>query len=180
MSNNQIKDHLTPPKARFILGVSFFGLGLCAPLIVPVVVASSLPSGWKVTISGLLALGIPEVLMGLAAVVLGKSGFNYLKQRAYRLFKRYALPKSVSRTRYNIGLILFILPIITSWLGPYLSVLIPDLGKNQLLLSALGDLFFLISLFILGGDFWDKLKALFIYEARAPYPDIMNGPQKGL
>jgi hypothetical protein len=34
-----------------------------------------------------------------------------------------------------------------------------------------GDLLLLASLFVLGGDFWDKLKALFIYDARAHMPD---------
>jgi hypothetical protein len=28
----------------------------------------------------------------------------------------------------------------------------------------------LTSLFVLGGDFWDKLRALFLYEARAVFP----------
>lgn len=172
MINNQTKDQEALPKGRFVLGVSIFGLGFCVPLLIPLVVASSLPSGWKATLSGLLALGIPEVLMVLAAVVLGKSGFNYLKKRTFRLFERYALPKSVSRTRYRVGLVLFILPVIAGWLGPYLSLLFPDLEKNQLSVSGLGDLIFLISLFVLGGDFWDKLKALFIYEAKAQLPDI--------
>jgi hypothetical protein len=34
-----------------------------------------------------------------------------------------------------------------------------------------GDLIFLVSLFVLGGDFWDKLKALFIFESKAPIVD---------
>jgi hypothetical protein len=28
----------------------------------------------------------------------------------------------------------------------------------------------LASLFVLGGDFWDKLRALFLYQARAIFP----------
>jgi hypothetical protein len=28
----------------------------------------------------------------------------------------------------------------------------------------------LISLFVLGGDFWDKLRALFVHSARAVFP----------
>jgi hypothetical protein len=30
---------------------------------------------------------------------------------------------------------------------------------------------FLASLFVLGGDFWDKLRALFVREARAVFPE---------
>jgi hypothetical protein len=29
----------------------------------------------------------------------------------------------------------------------------------------------LVGLFILGGAFWDKLRALFIYEAKAVFPE---------
>jgi hypothetical protein len=29
----------------------------------------------------------------------------------------------------------------------------------------------LISLFVLGGDFWDKLRALFVHGARAVFPE---------
>jgi len=30
---------------------------------------------------------------------------------------------------------------------------------------------FLTSLFVLGGDFWDKLRALFVRRARAAFPE---------
>jgi hypothetical protein len=170
MINSQTTDQVALPKGRFVLGVSIFGLAFCVPLLIPAIVASSLPSSWKATLSGALALGIPEVLMVLAAAVLGKSGFNYLKKRTFRLIKRYALPKSVSRTRYQIGLMLFILTLITGWLGPSFCLFMPCLEKTQLLVSALGDIIFLISLFVLGGDFWDKLKSLFIYEVKAQLP----------
>jgi len=30
----------------------------------------------------------------------------------------------------------------------------------------IGDVMFVVSLFVLGGDFWDKVRALFVYDAR--------------
>lgn len=101
MINDQTKDQDDLPKGRFVLGVSIFVFAFCMPLLIPLVVASSLPSGWKVTLSGLLALGIPDVLMVLAAVVLGKSGFDYLKKRTFELLKHYTLPITVSLARYR-------------------------------------------------------------------------------
>jgi len=169
MTNNRTTEESV--QRRFALGVSIFVLALFVPLLIPVVISSSLPSGWKVTLSGLLAFGIPEVLMLLAAMVLGKSGFKYLKQRAFLLVKRYVLPKSVSRIRYRIGLVLFLLTVVMSWLALYLCPFIPFLKDNQLLVGVLSDMIFLISLFVLGGDFWDKLKALFMFEAKAHLPD---------
>jgi hypothetical protein len=32
------------------------------------------------------------------------------------------------------------------------------------------DMLFVVSLFVLGGEFWDKLRALFVYDARAEFP----------
>jgi hypothetical protein len=32
--------------------------------------------------------------------------------------------------------------------------------------SLIGDVIFVASLFVLGGDFWDKIRALFVYRAR--------------
>ena len=37
--------------------------------------------------------------------------------------------------------------------------------------SLIGDLVFLSSLHVLGGDFWDKLRALFVPGARTRFPE---------
>ncbi|MGD1986316.1 MAG: hypothetical protein PVH74_11575 [Desulfobacterales bacterium] len=39
----------------------------------------------------------------------------------------------------------------------------------------IGIFFFVASFFILGGDFWDKFRALFIYEAKAQIPKRKSG-----
>jgi len=39
-----------------------------------------------------------------------------------------------------------------------------------------GDTFFLTSFFVLGGKFWDKVKALFVYEARAVLRAMVGSP----
>jgi hypothetical protein len=38
------------------------------------------------------------------------------------------------------------------------------------LMAMSGDLLLIVSLFILGGDFWDKLRALFVRDAKAVFP----------
>lgn len=77
--------------------------------------------------------------------------------------------ENLSRWRFSIGL--FLLTVISRWLSPYLSQFFPLFQRNQLLIGVAGDLIFLVSLFVLGGDFWDKLKALFIFESKAPIVD---------
>ncbi len=158
-------------KWRFRVGLSLFVFGFAVPLLIPLVLTSDLPPGWKAVLSGFLGLGAPEFFMLVAAVVLGREGFNYLKKRSCSLLKRYALPKSVGRTRHHIGIALFVLAVISGWLSPYLSLFIPLFQRNQLLIGVAGDLIFLVSLFVLGGDFWDKLKALFIFESKAHIVD---------
>ena len=106
-----------PPGWRLNLGVALFLLSLFCPLGVPLVALTNLSLAWKATISGILMLGGPEVLALLAVVFLGKSGFVYLKAKAYGLFKQYALPREVSRGRYRLGLALFIVPLFCGCCG---------------------------------------------------------------
>ena len=69
----------------------------------------------------------------------------------------------MSRARYNIGLVMFILPILFGWVALYVSDWIPNLKDNTFAYAIGGDMLLLASLFVLGGDFWDKIRALFVY-----------------
>lgn len=155
------------PTDRLYAGGVIFIMGFLSPLLVPLVTTSSLPVGWKTTISGLLLVGVPELTMLIAAAVMGKEGFDYLKQRVFGfLGKHFAPPETVSRTRYRIGLILFMIPLLFGWIVPYIPGYLPLFEENRLLFAVIGDVLLLSSLFVLGGEFWDKLRALFIYKAK--------------
>lgn len=155
-------------RGRLYTGGAIFVAGFLSPLLVPLVTASSLPVAWKTTLSGLLLVGIPELAMLAAAAVMGKDGFNYLKQLIFGfLGKHFAPPENVSLARYRIGLVLFSIPLLFGWLAPYISEYIPIFDEQRLLFAIIGDLFLLCSLFVLGGEFWDKLRALFIHKAKA-------------
>ena len=155
-------------RGRLCSGGAIFVAGFLCPLLVPLVTASPLPVGWKTAISGLLLVGIPELAMLVAAAVMGKAGFNYMKQLLFGfLGKHFAPPETVSLTRYRIGLVLFTIPLLLGWVAPYISGYLPVFEEHRLLLAIMGDLFLLSSLFVLGGEFWDKLRALFIHRAKA-------------
>ena len=164
-----------PPKGRLILGGGLFIVGFLSPLLIPFVVNSELPAEWKTIVSAFLLIGIPELFLLAAIAVLGKPGYNYLKFVCFSLFKKAAPADIVSHTRYQIGLILFVLPIIFGWLAPYLAESIPFYQKYHFLYNLIGDVMLIGSLFVLGGDFWDKLRALFIHNAKVqlsiPEPD---------
>ena len=79
-------------------------------------------------------------------------------------------PYHDSRLRYNIGLILFCLPLIPTYIMAYAPQFFSRNFYLRLILNISFDVIFIISLFVLGGDFWDKLKALFSFSAKASFP----------
>jgi len=154
---------------RFRLGLIILIVGWLSPLLIPVLSRTSLTAEWKTIISGLLAVGIPEVFTVAAIAVMGKSGYNLIKERIFSFFKKHAPPDRVSLTRYRIGLVMFVLPIVFGWLGPYGAHKIPGYETHRFAVSLIGDLMFVASFLVLGGDFWDKIRSLFIHRARVQF-----------
>ena len=168
---NKTEKTKLPSKRKLLIAGIIFIVGFLSPLLIPIVTSSELSTGWKATLSGLLALGIPELFMIIAAAVAGKEGFSYIKSKIFGFFKKYGPPDTVSKTRYRIGLVLFIIPILAGWLVPYFSHLIPSYEENRIIINIIGDVILITSLVVLGGDFWDKMRSLFIYGAKAIFPD---------
>ena len=159
---------------RFWLGVTIFIIGFASPLPIPLVTATNLPTNWKAIISTALAVGIPEVFSIIAIAIMGKSGFNLIKQRIFGFIKKYGPPERVSRTRYRIGLVMFVLPLLFGWLAPYAPQWVPGFEANRFHFNLIGDLIFVSSFFVLGGEFWDKVRSLFIHSARV----VLTEPEK--
>ena len=146
---------------RLPAGIALLVVGLACPLLIPMVVASDLSPGWKTALSGLLGVGVPDVFTIAAIGVMGKDGFAALKKRAFGLLSRAAPPDRVGPIRHRIGLAMFVVPLMFGWAGPYLPV-----SRSQGTLAIAGDIGFLASFFVLGGDFWDKIRALFVRDMR--------------
>jgi hypothetical protein len=171
MSQPHKEDSAAPPTGwRMGVAMVLIILSLGSALFVPIVASLDMPTETKATISGLLVLGVPQLLMFLAVALVGKSGFDFLKTRILGAVVKLGPPQSVGRTRYQIGLVLFVLPLLLAFASPYAGELTPALDTPGLAVGVAGDLTLLISLFVLGGDFWDKLRSLFVYEARAQFP----------
>ncbi len=160
----------TPAGWRLYVATAFVVMSLGSAAFIPLVTWSNLSAELKATLSGLLVLGIPQVLMVAAVALVGKSGLSYLKSRIFGFVTGFAPPKTVGRTRYRLGLVLFILPLLLGLLGPYLASQVPLLTEQRVIFAVTGDVMFLLSFFVLGGDFWDKVRALFVYDARARFP----------
>lgn len=161
---------------RFKLGIVLFVLSIIIPVIgIPLTVSFLELSTTMMTslTGGMLLAG--EVLGLLAVAVMGKPGYNYIKIRFFSFLKQYAPPQRVGRSRYTIGLAMFCIPILFGWVSVYTSNYIPGFSENPLPYAIAGDLLFLASLVVLGGDFWDKIRALFVYDAEASFLKRQDG-----
>lgn len=159
-----------PPLSRLRWGALILLIGFLSPLLIPLVVASRLSDGLKAVLSAGLAFGIPELFMLVAVAIMGKEGFHYLKRYIRLLFKLYGPPDKVGKIRYRMGLILFCVPLVFGFIAPYLLIKINFYFDNIFLITLFSDLLLVISLFLLGGDFWDKLRSLFVHGATAKFP----------
>ena len=112
-------------------------------------------------------MGIPEFIVILAVVCLGKKNLVYIKDKLLAFLRLIKPPGPASRWRYRLGLVMFLLPLIPTYIMAYVPQWLPDDSPQRLYVNLAADFAFLASLFVLGGDFWDKLQALFVHDARA-------------
>jgi hypothetical protein len=60
--------------------------------------------------------------------------------------------------------------VIYAYLTFFTPSLITGYSEARITMNLMADFLFLVTLFVLGGDFWDKLRALFLYDAMAHLP----------
>ena len=173
------KPTMKPPRPAFSgtrlkIGMALFGLSILLPLIgVPALSALSLSTGMTASITGgLLVSG--EILGVVSVAVMGKQGYVALKHWFLQVLNRYGPPQRVSRRRYSIGLVMFCAPILFAWVSGYAAQWIPYFVKNPLMYALGGDILLLASLFVLGGDFWDKIRSLFVHDAVILFPRALQ------
>jgi len=160
-----------PPTGRLWFGIIVLVVGFLSPLLIPGVLATEWSTGVKSVISGLLAFGIPELFMIIAVGVMGKEGFNYLKRYLSLVLRKYGPPDEVSPVRYTIGLIMFILPLVLSIIAPYFGHKLAFFENSEITIMIILHTLLFFSIFVLGGDFWDKLRSLFVNGAKASFPE---------
>lgn len=154
---------------RLSIGGIVIVVGFLSPLLIPLVASTEWSIGFKSAISGLLALGIPEVFMVIGVAILGKEGYQFLKEKLFGFLKQFAPPDFVSPARYRIGLVMFCLPMIVAWGQPLVSHFLPKFQVLPPWYYFIGDLILVSSLFVLGGNFWDKLRSLFVHRAMVQF-----------
>jgi hypothetical protein len=173
--------HVTPPpspwKRRLGLGLVIYSfLPLCT---VELLAFLDVSPSFAVTF-GAVYLASGEIAFLAAVALLGKPFVTAIKDKIKAFFRKTgqtAPVRPISRPRHVLGVTLFVLSFV-----PYYATLIvlllarpkePHLQALLYLLLAGEGLFFL-SLFVLGEEFWARLKRLFEWPGRLP-PDNTTG-----
>lgn len=159
---------------RFGVGIVLIIGGYASLALIPLVAGADLGVGVKTGLTGFLAL-MPVLTKVAAIAVMGKPGFNLLKTHVFKFLGRFAPAEQVSRRRYRAGLALFVLSIIFGSLLPYFPGILVDWEANEVFWSLVADVMMIASLFVLGGEFWNKLAALFDYNAKVSVQDGGTG-----
>jgi hypothetical protein len=155
--------------SRLKLGIALLVLGLIMPTGVVLVVGTDWPAGVQAAVSGTLVFG-PEIMTAAAVAVMGKENFDRIVERVKRGLKMLKPAGNVSRRRHIIGLVLLVSPMLFAWIAAYVPSLMPEEYTYRIAANLGLDVVVFASLFVLGGDFWDKLRALFVHDARALFP----------
>lgn len=129
---------------------------------------------------GAIVLG-GEVVSLLSIVFLGKEGFKAIKSKIVGAVKA-GYTGAVSRTRHSIGITLLLLSTLNNYIiatyawivferttpeNPFPEVFGLDFqGQDSLAfwVFLIGEAFFLISLYVLGGAWWGRFREVFIWK----------------
>lgn len=160
-----------PSKTRLYVGILILILALAMPIWGSAIVAMlGLPPGLSAVLVGLSVAGGPDLLLLIAAAVMGKETLNAILGRISGWFKHnFRLAENVSKRRYIIGLILFWGSIVARWGVSFLKVQPSapngDMDWGLIILLSF-ELLLIVSIFVLGARYWDKLASLFRYNTR--------------
>lgn len=176
--NKKMADQGVEAGWRLRLGTIIFVASFCSPILIPLVTSSNLNTEWKTALSGLLAFGIPELGAIIAVAIMGKPGFEMIKSRVLAQLKHLRPAETVSLARHRIGLLMFCLPLLYGWLEPYVRGLFLESALHWSFSLAL-DLVFITSFFVLGGEFWGKIRALFLHRESALVAEMPQSATSG-
>ena len=127
------------------------------------------PAGTKAMLWGILFFA-PEAGTLLGAAIMGKENYERFKSAVSGWLGRIKPAGGIGPWRHKIGLVMFLVPLIPAYIQAYQPAWLPDSSAWRWIVKIAADVIFIAALFVLGGDFWDKLHALFVRKARATFP----------
>jgi len=144
--------------------MAFIILGAVLPVLAIIVPFLGLPLALTAPITVALLVGGPEVCLIIGAALSGKKAIQVISEKFKRFFLG-GLAKTVTRRRHRVGVTLLILGNAILFFGTYipLSFAIDLTSHFFLYFSLSGDILCVISFFVLGNPFWEKIKHLFTW-----------------
>lgn len=159
-------------QARFVLGCILLTTGILCGLAVPFLGFFHITHN-KAAIVSFLMLS-HHGLTFLSIAVMGQDNFERLTEPVHRAAakagEKIKPAGNVSRDRYRIGIIMLVTPLIVVT-AMHLINEFHFKHETRVIISLTMQAMFLASFFVLGGDFWDKARALFVWDARAVFPE---------
>lgn len=150
---------------RFYAGMTALILSLIMPFFAFLVPLLGLPVAESAVIVGVLIAGGPEVVGLVGIALLGRKAFLYFTYKLKTALRRVVLPKRVSKRRYYFGLIVSLASLLPLYAYGYFPNWLPS-GDTRIYILATADVSFILSMFIMGGEFWEKFRRLFIWEGK--------------
>lgn len=110
-----------------------------------------------------LLAGPAEILCLAAAAILGKENYQKLARNVRRSVRPPDSVQCNAKLRYYLGLAGCLFNGVPLALYAYVPGLLPG-GVTKVGILVVADLVFFVSLFFAGGEFWEKLRRLFVWE----------------
>ncbi len=150
---------------RFYTGMAALVLSLVMPLFAFLVPLLGLSLAQSAAVVGLLIAGGPEVVGLVGIALLGRNAFLYFTYKLKTALRGVVLPKRVSKQRYYFGLSVSLASLLPLYVYGYFPNWLPS-GDTRIYILATADVSFILSMFVMGGEFWEKFRRLFIWEGK--------------
>lgn len=149
---------------RTYAGLTALVLAFILPGFIIVIPFLGISAKWSALLTTGLLVGGPELLTLIAVALLGKDALRYFTHKVRTKLYGLVIEPRVSRFQYYFGLSLSLATILPLYIYGYLPGLLPEGWRIPILATA--DLLFIVSMFIMGGEFWEKVQRLFIWEGK--------------
>ncbi|AEB28055.1 transporter suffix domain-containing protein [Francisella hispaniensis] len=153
---------------KYYLGILLFVLSFVPYIVVFCIIPFlGLSTSNYLAISSILLISAEGIFL-VSVMLLGKVIIDTIKSAIRKVFKSaFTAQNPISRIRHNIGLIMFFASLIYPTLLLEMILIFDKINQvgqlNMMLILFSGDIVFIASFFILGGEFISKLKSLFKY-----------------
>ena len=151
---------------RYRLGMFFLIMMLISPVLALIVPYLKLSDNITLTVQGVLLVGGPEVFMILGIYLAGKEALTTMKNALKKMFGMPPGAYAASESQYRLGLTFVFIGMLVTFIMSYLPVLIQSgfFIEYDLWINLIGDIVFILGVFIAGEQFITKLKNLFTWD----------------